>query len=157
MNRTFREFFAKVGIAAMALTLALGFNYLYAWTAPTQNPPLGNVSAPLNVSAIDQVKDGGLSAYAFYSPGYIQTDSGICMGEACVEAWPASGTFYVATGGNCPTNWVFRARNPEGQWGTKTVGGASVFVPSAAAGTAITGSSSGFTAVGDVVICLDDA
>ncbi len=32
-----------------------------AWDGPTQVPPSGNVTAPVNVGTADQVKDGGLS------------------------------------------------------------------------------------------------
>lgn len=32
-----------------------------AWQGPTLNPPLGNVSAPINVSNVDQFKEGGLT------------------------------------------------------------------------------------------------
>src|SRR3989338_1636292 len=48
-----------------AFTLAavhvLGISYVSAaWTGPTQAPPEGNVSAPINVGVIDQIKDAGL-------------------------------------------------------------------------------------------------
>lgn len=48
-------------IIALATILSFGFSFVYAWTAPTVMPPGGNVSAPINTSTTDQVKDGGLS------------------------------------------------------------------------------------------------
>ena len=44
----------------LALLLAAGISYVYAWTGPTQAPPEGNVAAPINVGVIDQIKDAGL-------------------------------------------------------------------------------------------------
>ena len=51
-------------------TLALGFllgaivfigtSVVLAWTGPTSAPPNGNVSAPINVGATDQIKNAGL-------------------------------------------------------------------------------------------------
>ena len=43
----------------LVICLAIGF-YAFAWTPPGVNPPDVNVSAPLNVSNIEQVKVGGL-------------------------------------------------------------------------------------------------
>jgi hypothetical protein len=43
------------------IALALGLNYLHAWTGPTAAAPNGNVGAPLNVGTTNQVKDGNLS------------------------------------------------------------------------------------------------
>ena len=34
---------------------------LLAWTGPVSSPPNSNASAPINVSTLDQVKNGGLS------------------------------------------------------------------------------------------------
>lgn len=46
----------------LALVLIAGVNYASAvdWTPPTATPPAGNTPAPLNVTNIGQVKDGGL-------------------------------------------------------------------------------------------------
>lgn len=49
-------------VALLALILVfLGISLVQAWSGPTAAPPNNNVSAPLNVSGIDQVKDAGLS------------------------------------------------------------------------------------------------
>ncbi|MDD5152610.1 MAG: hypothetical protein PHS95_01250, partial [Candidatus Pacebacteria bacterium] len=52
-------------IITLAVFLTLGLSYVYAWTAPTQTAPTGNVSAPLNTSGTDQTKLGSLSFASF--------------------------------------------------------------------------------------------
>lgn len=47
-------------VAILACTVTL----LTAWTGPSQAPPNGNVSAPINVGTTDQVKNAGLSVNA---------------------------------------------------------------------------------------------
>jgi hypothetical protein len=49
---------AATGVALGAFALAA---IAATWSAPTQAPPLGNTDAPLNVSAVDQVKTGDLA------------------------------------------------------------------------------------------------
>ncbi|MDP3989422.1 MAG: hypothetical protein Q8P93_04270, partial [bacterium] len=50
-----------------SIILALGANYAFAqsggsqWVAPSDNPPLGNASAPINVSDQSQEKEGPLT------------------------------------------------------------------------------------------------
>lgn len=43
------------------LTIIVSAFVVQAWTGPSQSPPNGNVSAPVNVGASDQVKNAGLS------------------------------------------------------------------------------------------------
>ena len=47
-------------VVALGLMLAIGLSYAFAWTAPTGNPPTGNVSAPVNVGDNTQYKEGSL-------------------------------------------------------------------------------------------------
>ena len=48
-------------ILILAIILSIGVSYVYAdWTGPTLTAPGGNVSSPINVSAMSQVKSGGL-------------------------------------------------------------------------------------------------
>src|SRR3989344_1731258 len=44
----------------LVLTFSLGIGYLFAWTGPTQSPPDGNVTAPINVGNSKQVKGGDI-------------------------------------------------------------------------------------------------
>jgi hypothetical protein len=85
---------------ALALLLLIGGG-VYAWTAPTQAPPNGNVAAPINVSAVAQVKSGGLSVNRFV------------VNEHMILAGPAAGTvrylnFNTTLGG---TGYGFRDNN----------------------------------------------
>jgi len=47
-----------VGIIVSVCFLAI--SALFAWTSPTSDPPGGNVSGPINISAVGQTKQGGL-------------------------------------------------------------------------------------------------
>ncbi len=60
LSRSFAQALCLAGVIA----LALGINYLSAWTGPTALPPNSNVAAPLNVGTTNQVKDGNLSVGA---------------------------------------------------------------------------------------------
>ncbi|OIP65225.1 MAG: hypothetical protein COV32_02800 [Candidatus Yonathbacteria bacterium CG10_big_fil_rev_8_21_14_0_10_43_136] len=50
-----------IKVSALAVILSLGLSFVYAWTAPTNQPPAGNVSAPINTSATAQTKAGDFS------------------------------------------------------------------------------------------------
>jgi len=51
---------AKIASIALALTLSLNFLAAATWQPPTQNPPQGDVPAPLNDGLGDQTKSGSL-------------------------------------------------------------------------------------------------
>ncbi len=50
--------------AIVTATLFLGLSLAYAWTGPSAAPPNSNVSAPINVGTVDQVKNAGLAVNA---------------------------------------------------------------------------------------------
>lgn len=50
-----------IKVFALGILLSLGLSYVYAWTAPTQTAPAGNVTAPLNTSNVAQSKAGDLT------------------------------------------------------------------------------------------------
>ncbi len=50
-------------VIILATVLSFGLSYVYAWTAPTATPPNGNTVAPINTSAVDQYKGGGLNTH----------------------------------------------------------------------------------------------
>lgn len=54
------KIFSSLKVITLAMVLSFGLSYALAWTAPTANPPTGNVSAPINTSATAQSKAGSL-------------------------------------------------------------------------------------------------
>lgn len=84
----------------LALVLSFGLSYVYAWTAPTSNPPAGNVSAPINTSATLQQKSGDFTVSNFIANtmtigGTINANAitapQFCIGASCISAWSAVG------------------------------------------------------------------
>jgi hypothetical protein len=58
MSEKFQKFILSVvGVLVMSF---LGGYLIFAWTEPSQNPPQGNVPAPINVGPQGQAKQGGL-------------------------------------------------------------------------------------------------
>lgn len=53
-----KKILSTIEICALALVFSFGMSYALAWTAPSSNPPTGNVSAPINTSATAQTKAG---------------------------------------------------------------------------------------------------
>jgi len=48
-------------VLVIALILSVGVSYVSAaWNNPTSNPAGGNVATPINVSSVNQVKNGDL-------------------------------------------------------------------------------------------------
>jgi len=60
-------------IVLLALVLSFGLSYALAWTSPTATPPGANVAAPINASATDQVKTGGLTVGSLTTAGLTNT------------------------------------------------------------------------------------
>lgn len=67
-----------VSLFALILLLVAIAN-AQAWSGPTQAPPNGNVSPPINVGTTDQVKNAGLSVNAFtvFGSAYVQNNLGV--------------------------------------------------------------------------------
>ena len=55
-------------LTILSLAFFFGFSYVYAWTAPTVNPPNGNTAAPINTGVTPQVKTSQLTASGFDMP-----------------------------------------------------------------------------------------
>lgn len=66
--------------------------YVVAWQEPSEAPPGGNVSAPLNTGATGQSKAGGLILNTSGAPNALVIDKGnLCFGADCRDEWPATG------------------------------------------------------------------
>jgi len=68
-----KQLFATTKVLILAIVLSFGLSYALAWTSPTATPPGANVAAPLNASATDQVKTGGLTAGSLTTAGLTTT------------------------------------------------------------------------------------
>lgn len=73
---SFRQLFTLFSLLVVGTLVA---SALSAWTGPTATPPDGNVSAPVNIGATDQVKNGGLgvNSLAVYGTAYVDDAIGI--------------------------------------------------------------------------------
>lgn len=112
----FKKIFVdNIGVTVGLLVAATLVVYAQSsWSGPTAPPPGNNTPAPLNVSAVDQLKDGGLgvgrlavfgNAYvsgnvgvgvtapsqALDVGGYVRGGTGLCIGDDCRTSWPAGG------------------------------------------------------------------
>jgi hypothetical protein len=62
-----------------SLVMSILLSYLvFAWSEPSQNPPQGNVPAPINVGSADQVKSGKLGV----ATDGIDTGYGLTVGNS---------------------------------------------------------------------------
>lgn len=64
MRSVFEKSAYWTGVVAFGLVAGLGIQFARAWVSPAQTPPDGNVGAPINTGAIDQVKQGIIRAVA---------------------------------------------------------------------------------------------
>ncbi|MBU4224100.1 hypothetical protein KJ934_02670 [Patescibacteria group bacterium] len=113
------------------MILVAGVSLVSAWTAPTQTPPGGNVSAPVNVGALSQIKSGPLQVNGFRNIGNsifdgsvgigtagptqkldvngdIKTNGGIWLGGQRKTEWPGALTKVTyAVGKDCVGGWCY--------------------------------------------------
>ncbi|MEZ4103732.1 MAG: hypothetical protein R3B60_00380 [Candidatus Paceibacterota bacterium] len=114
----------NIKIVALAMILAVGISYTYAaWTSPTVAPPGGNVSAPINTSAISQYKDGPFGVGGFFTAylGLSANNSRIIEVATPIDGTDAVNKDYVdaaTAGGSSMFN----------SCGATTVGGSSVIL-----------------------------
>src|SRR3989338_11484891 len=104
-----------LSVTALALAIALVGFAVYAWTGPTQSPPSGNVSPPINTGSGGQVKSGdfatlGKLGVGTASPGVpldvvgnVRSSTGFCIGASCVTSWSTG-----SLSGSGSTNYIPR-------------------------------------------------
>lgn len=63
MSHSLKKFVAQVAVISVALSFALGINYISAWVEPPSDPPGGNVPTPVNVGLTTQSKSGALAVF----------------------------------------------------------------------------------------------
>ncbi|MCR4326002.1 MAG: hypothetical protein NUV59_04380 [Patescibacteria group bacterium] len=76
---SFRQLF---GLLFSVFAVVLVSSVVLAWTGPTEAPTGGNVSAPINVGTVDQVKNAGLgvNSLAVFGNSLLQASSYINFG-----------------------------------------------------------------------------
>jgi hypothetical protein len=81
----------------LSFVLVAGVSYVYAWTGPTAQPPNNNTPTPINVSATNQIKTGGLWVGSLgvdggVTVGTVVTSPRYCIGTSCITSWPIDTT-----------------------------------------------------------------
>ena len=96
MKRLISSKTITITISILTVLFLAGF-YAFAWQSPTENPPEGNVEAPINTGASGQSKVGGLvlnTGDATHEPAEnaLIIDNGyICLDGECRDSWSAAG------------------------------------------------------------------
>jgi hypothetical protein len=70
--------------SVIAIGVALGFTLQFAraWIDPPQNPPAGNLGAPINTSTNDQTKGNATSGTIFAKDFCLNSDPTSCLSNA---------------------------------------------------------------------------
>lgn len=91
---TIKVFFST----ALPLVLFFGFVGVVAgnFTDPASNPPSGNISAPINTSAVAQTKTGNLWADNIIAEK-LTALSELCIGGDCRSTWGSGGDSFSTT------------------------------------------------------------
>lgn len=97
------------GVISVGITIGLVLQFASAWTEPGENPPGGNVWAPINTSASNQVKLGAIIAGAFATDTSVTSPEyciqGFGPGKGCITEWPGGGgSLWTADGNNIYNN-----------------------------------------------------
>jgi len=171
MNKTIKqfeklpEFFKSVSQILVGIAVVVAMTFVAnAFTEPTQSPPSGNVSAPLNTSGTTQTKTGKLNFTWFEDqnqPGYYVDPGGtskfnkINLGGVVRSSWPSSGGgipsgMIAIFDTSCPSGWTrFSAldgRYPRGAASYGSTGGSGSHSHSGTTASAGSHSHSGTTA-----------
>jgi hypothetical protein len=103
--QSFKKSLGQLFTLVVMLGLSIGASYVFAWTAPTQPPPNGNVPAPINVGSAAQVKDGGLgvNAISVFGNGYVQGNLGVGV-TIPTHALEVAGPVYISKTDYTPAN-----------------------------------------------------
>lgn len=91
MKNTFRNALVTIGSFIFVISI------VSAWTGPSDNPPGGNVKAPINESINPQVKAGGLGVGSLQSLGAIQignTSTACSVALSGSVRWTGTGMEY---------------------------------------------------------------
>lgn len=102
MKQLIHAVLKEAGLLGRALIIAGlvvgGVAYANTFVQPSQNPPAGNVPAPVNIGNVAQAKSGNFAAAAIAGL-WVQGTEGFCIGpnsatggqRDCISAWPTGG------------------------------------------------------------------
>ncbi|HFC10599.1 MAG TPA: hypothetical protein ENJ75_00135 [Candidatus Kaiserbacteria bacterium] len=109
-----RKIIAQIAILASVFFLSIGLQGFAAFRQPTQAPPYGNASAPINIGSTAQTKTGSLTVgdthlnywgYGVLTSQPIHTGSSVAAGNTYLNYWgygvltsqPISSDSYIRT------------------------------------------------------------
>jgi len=92
MPKNFQKFILLMA-GVLAMSILIGYLVL-AWTEPSQNPPQGNVPAPLNVGSIEQIKSGTIGASYFKVLGWDAVYGSVDTGGGVNRPFHLIGTYH---------------------------------------------------------------
>lgn len=118
LKRIFERSAYWTGVITLGLVIGLSIQAARAWVGPTGTPQSDNVGAPINTSAIDQVKAGVLGVLGL-------TTEGLTLNPGSGEA-PAAGKFLVAKNANGEVGYTSTTPN-SGGGGVQCIGSANWF------------------------------
>ncbi|MFA5442011.1 MAG: hypothetical protein WC288_01725 [Candidatus Paceibacterota bacterium] len=96
-----KKFYLYSNILAWGLALFLIGNYAFGWTTPNQNPPGGNLSAPINTGSSNQAKTGYLSVGTSTIPSFPLDVAGVLrIGRFSSAPSGSNGALYYNTATN---------------------------------------------------------
>lgn len=96
-----KKFYLYSNILAWGLALFLIGNYAFGWTTPSQNPPGGNLSAPINTGSSNQAKTGYLSVGTSTIPSFPLDVAGVLrIGRFSSAPSGSNGALYYNTATN---------------------------------------------------------
>lgn len=115
----------KVIFLAFVLTVGIQYASAQSWSPPTQAPPAGNTSAPLNTGTIGQVKAGGLQLGTGLTNGSTDCDIGNGIRGYCTALGIVNGYLKIPFYGVTPTAGKVLTSDVNGvaTWQTSTGGG----------------------------------
>jgi len=88
MNTLTQNIIHTTKIVILALILAFGISFIHAaWVGPTASPPGGNVSAPVNVGNVTQVKSGIFVAPEIIATRFTAIDKYCIDPGSCITEW----------------------------------------------------------------------
>jgi hypothetical protein len=82
---------STAGVLAMSILVSY---LVFAWTEPSQNPPQGNVPAPINVGSAEQTKSGTIGAYYFKVLGWDAVYGSLDIGGGVNRPFHLIGTYH---------------------------------------------------------------